>query len=58
MAAPVTTKRVRVFKLKVSAWDDPKPLETAINAALLSGEKVIAVIPGPKMTACLIITEQ
>jgi hypothetical protein len=57
MAAKIT-RRVRVFKLPTTAWERPGDLEKVLTATLGPNEKIVAAVPGPKMTALLLITEE
>lgn len=56
--AKQTVRRVRVFKLPATAWENPVPLEQLINATLNMKERIVGVVPGPKMTALILITEE
>lgn len=58
MPAPAITRRVRVLKLKRSAWDNPLVLEQMITAVLRPQERIVAVLPDPALTAVCIVTEE
>jgi len=50
-------RRVREFSVPKGVWERPAELEALLNAKLEPTERIVGVVPGPKLTAIVLITE-
>lgn len=56
--ASATVRRVRVLKLKKSAWEDPSALETLLTATLQPKERIVYCSPDARAQTWLLVTEE